>query len=264
MTCLLPASGLLLWFSVLSLGEETSGRNTGCAWVFVLWKQVKWLGEKALGLSNVGAECHYSSVATRCEKWWEIQRCWSQSRKNPFPSRNVVRTECLLVPEGSDRVRRGIRGLQNNKRPGSQSETQRIRLGAEFCSFGRYRTLSRSPVWRAAHRPRALRRARAGNEDDLRRFCCAAAIASPRLTGRELIHIDRDAADTRSHRHGNQEPEYLSTYFRNLIKLGSRTAAVVSMCYADSRGLVLWCSGDFWPSLGQTVENVGIAGQMAE
>lgn len=49
------------------------------------------------------------------------------------------------------------------------------------------------------------------------------------LTSHPLIHLDFRAADTCSERpscfHGNRGKASLSTYFRNLIKRGSRTAA---------------------------------------
>lgn len=80
------------------------------------------------------------------------------------------------------------------------------------------------------------------------------------MTNHQLIHLDFDAADTCSESpscfHGNQGKASLSTYFRNLIKSGSRTAAVFSMRYSDSHGLILRCSGDSGPFRGQTVENV--------
>lgn len=82
----------------------------------------------------------------------------------------------------------------------------------------------------------------------------------PQMTSHQLIHLDFNAADTCSERlscfHGNQGKASLSTYFRNLIKSGSRTAAVFSTHCSDSHALILWCSGDFGHFLGQTVENV--------
>lgn len=82
------------------------------------------------------------------------------------------------------------------------------------------------------------------------------------------MHLDFGAADTcsecPSRFHGNQGTASLSTYFRNLIKSGSRTAAVFSMRYSDSRGLISRRSGDSGRFLGQTGENVSLARQMAE
>lgn len=82
----------------------------------------------------------------------------------------------------------------------------------------------------------------------------------PRMTSHRLMRLDFDAADTCSESpscfHGNQGKASLSTYFRNLIKSASRTAAVFSVRYSDSHGLILRRSGDSGPFLGQTVENV--------
>lgn len=85
-----------------------------------------------------------------------------------------------------------------------KAKKPRIYLSAEFYFFDRSRILSHSPVWRGrASNKLLIRLPRSGvsvqgEEDGLWCLCITPATASPRLMGRELIHIDRDAADTRS------------------------------------------------------------------
>lgn len=100
----------------------------------------------------------------------------------------------------------------------------------------------------------------AGGCGDVRTGACPPWTAPPPDDESSLIHLDFDAADTCSESpscfHGNQGKASLSTYFRNLIKSGSRTAAVFSTRGSDSHGLILRRSGDLGCVLGQTIENV--------
>lgn len=259
------------------LGEKTSTRNADCAWMFVLCKQVNWLKKKAFGLRSIDAKWYYSSIVTCCEKWWEMQRCLSQPWKNPFPLGNVVLTKFHLVPEGSDWVQRrnkkrevckimrdGAVKAKNNAFMSVQSFAPSTGPAswatawfggtepAISCSSASHALACpcRQRGWAAArlHRPgHRLAVADGPWADSYWSGCCWHPLKAPAPI----------AMATKS---PNTCPHTLGTSL-NQAAGQQLWSQCVTLTAGDS---FLWCSGDFWPSLGQTVENVGIAGQTAE